>query len=249
MFMNKFMKTMIMGIVAAVAVSTVNAQPVAVTGVSADYTSKYIWRGFNLFGSKGAFQPSVDMALMGDSGLGLNVWGSMPVGSGYESGTELDYTLSWGTSIGEDMTQVDLGVCGIYYDYPKAGSSSDVVELGFSADVPNLLPMGIGLSYYTAMAKMVDDGSENMQYHSIGIGKDFDIAEGLSLSLSADVNYNNDMSYGGADWTHTSFKASLGGIEMEGVSISPFIAYTSSMVDSPAIVDALFGGVSVGYSF
>ncbi len=247
--MSKFFKTIVLGIVAAVAVSTVNAQPVAVTGVSADYTSKYVWRGFNLFGSKGAFQPSVDMALFGESGVGLNVWGSFSAGSGNEALTELDYTLSWGTTVGEDATQVDLGVCGIYYDYPKAASSSDAWEVGVSADMPNLLPLGICLSYYTGFAETVDDGSAQMQYHSVGVGKDIELCENLSLSLSADVNYNNDMFYDGADWTHTTVGASLGGIEFEGVSVTPFVNYQSSLVDSPDIVDVLFGGVSVGYSF
>jgi hypothetical protein len=50
------------------------------TTVDVTYTSKYMWRGFNVYGSHGAIQPSVDFAL--ENGFSANVWMSMPVGSG-----------------------------------------------------------------------------------------------------------------------------------------------------------------------
>ncbi len=249
MLKSKLMKSVMVGVVAALMVSVVNAQPVKVTGASVDYTSRYVWRGQNLFGSHGAWQPSVDMALFGDSGLGLNVWGSFPMGSGSEDATELDYTLSWGTTVGEGATQVDLGANFIYYDFPKANSTWDVWEVGVSADMPNLLPWDICLSYYTGYGDFVDDDVDNdkMQYHSISISKDVAIDDTYSLSFSAGTGYNNDMFYAGSDWTHADFGVSLSGLEVSGASVSPFIVYQSAIEDS--YEDYLYGGVSVGLEF
>ena len=249
MLKSKLMKTVMMGVVAVLMVSVVNAQPLKVSGVSVDYTSKYVWRGQNLFGSHGAMQPSVDMALFGDSGIGLNVWGSFPSGSGSEEATELDYTLSWGTSMGEGASQVDLGANIIYYDFPKANSTWDVWEVGVSADLPNLLPMGICLSYYFGYGEFVDSDvdADSMTYHSVGISKDIALGDTYSLGLSADTGYNTDMFYDGSDWTHVNFGASLGGVELAGASVSPFIGYSSSLVDD--YDDYLYGGVSVGMEF
>ena len=251
MLKSKLMKSVMVGVVAALMVSVVNAQPVKVTGASIDYTSKYIWRGQNLFGSNGAWQPSVDMALFGDSGLGLNVWGSLPIGSGAEEATELDYTLSWGTSVGEDAMQTDLGANFIYYDFPKANSTWDVWELGVSADMPNLLPMGVCFSYYFGYGEFVDSDvdADSMTYHSVGISKDIALDDTYSLSLSADTGYNTDMFYAGSDWTHVNLGVSLGGLECPttGASISPFIGYSSALVDE--YEDNLYGGVSIGLEF
>ena len=44
---------------------------------------------------------------------------------------------------------------------------------------------------------MVDDGSENMQYHSIVFLKILILPRAWA-TLFADVNYNNDMFYAGA---------------------------------------------------
>ncbi|MBN2842799.1 MAG: hypothetical protein JXM68_06895, partial [Sedimentisphaerales bacterium] len=115
MLKSKILKTVYAGVMSGLLVGVCNGQEVSagesplvkLNSVGVDYTSKYVWRGFELFGSKGAIQPSVDMSLLGDSGLGLNVWGSMPMGSGYEAFTELDYTLSYGTTVGEEETQLD----------------------------------------------------------------------------------------------------------------------------------------------
>ena len=256
MLKSNFVKTIVMGIVAAVAVGTVNAQPVKVTGVSVDYTSKYMWRGFSLFGSQSAVQPNLDIALFGDSGFGLNIWGSIPNGSttlsdgsGVQSWTEMDYTLSWGTSFFSDSPmQIDFGTNFIYFDYPKEGSTWDVWEIGASADLPNLLPLGICFSYYTGYGESVDfGGNDSMAYHSVGLSKDIDITDTYSISLSAETGYNDQMFRASSDWTHYVVGASLGGIEFSGVGVSPFVYYQAGLEDD--FDEVLFGGVSVGYEF
>lgn len=41
----------------------------------AAWVSKYIWRGFDLYDDRAAFQPSIDFDLFG-TGFSVNVWGS-----------------------------------------------------------------------------------------------------------------------------------------------------------------------------
>lgn len=264
MLKSKFIKTVLFSAVAAVSAGTVNAQDAATpaaeeaTGfefiklntVNVDYTSKYVWRGFELFGANSAYQPSVDMALLGDSGLGLNVWGSFPNGSGAEAFTELDYTLYYAKSFGEEETQIDFGANYIYFDYPKLGSNADVQEGGVSFGMPNLLPLGVGMKYYVAHGWATESGSGlSYNFHSFTLTKSVELSETYALNFFGDVNYNEDMFYDGSDWTHTTTGVNLSGIAIESLSLTPFIAYQSSMVDEPTITDTLFGGLKASYAF
>ena len=254
MLKSKLMKSVMMGVVAAFMVTTVNAQAVKVNGVYADYTSKYVWRGFNLFGSQGAFQPSVDMSLAGDSGLGLNIWGSIPtgtdgaIGEGVNDWTEVDYTLSYGTSIGEGPTTLDVGFNWIYFQFPSQAQSSDTQEVGISLGLPELLPCGVAIGYYGGYLWGEEGGGTGAGgYHNFAISKDFAIDDTYSISAFADISYIDQQFDIESDWTHSTYGVSLGGIEFSGLSVSPFVNYQVSYVD--AFDDTLYGGVSCGYEF
>ena len=58
--------------------------------VDLTYQSKYIWRGFDVYGDKSAIQPSLDLDLFG-TGLGFNVMGHRANSSGYEAAERWDY--------------------------------------------------------------------------------------------------------------------------------------------------------------
>jgi hypothetical protein len=47
------------------------------------FTSKYIWRGFDIFDDKSAIHPSIDLDLFG-TGFGINVTGHRANSSGFE---------------------------------------------------------------------------------------------------------------------------------------------------------------------
>ena len=58
--------------------------------VDNEFSTKYMWRGFDLFDDHGAWFPSTDIDLseaLGE-GWGFNVWGAQPIGSGSEDLTK-----------------------------------------------------------------------------------------------------------------------------------------------------------------
>ena len=56
------------------------------------YTSKYIWRGFDIFGDKSATHPFIDLDLFG-TGLGFNITGHMANSDGYQNSERWDYMM------------------------------------------------------------------------------------------------------------------------------------------------------------
>ncbi len=228
-------------------------------GVTLDttYASKYMWRGYNVFGENGSFQPSLDVDLFG-SGFSVNAWGAIPLGSGSESLTELDYTLAYGITLFEEESYaVDLGANFIYYDFPKVNSKAtpDSHEFGISVALPNLFSIGeIGIvpSYYVGKlwpASSSPGFDVAGFYHSLGLGSDLPIpGTDLALSLSADINYNDGMFGADHDWSHATLGVSTG-FAVGSVSISPFLNYQISMEDTVNPEDELFGGLSVSFAF
>jgi uncharacterized protein (TIGR02001 family) len=153
------MKKLLVGMVVLLSVvGFVNAEETAEAGpiiegvtttVDVTYTSKYMWRGFNVYGSHGAIQPSVDFAL--ENGFSANVWMSMPVGSGENDAggsindqlTEFDYTLAYSNSILEDALQTNYSVGWRYYDFTKTSTKdNDMQEVFVEFAMPNLVGNG-----------------------------------------------------------------------------------------------------------
>jgi len=68
--------------------------------IDATYTSQYVWRGFSVFGTQGAFHPGIDLDLYG-TGFGLSAVGHMATESGYVNNERWDYTLYYGNRLWE----------------------------------------------------------------------------------------------------------------------------------------------------
>ena len=98
------------------------------TGV--EWTSKYVWRGFEVYGSKSTTHPFVDLDLYG-TGFGLNVTGHIPNGTGDLSNglgvqqfQRCDYTLYYQKQIYTDeryMIAYNIGY--MYYNFPHLSAS------------------------------------------------------------------------------------------------------------------------------
>ncbi len=106
----------------AFAAGTAAAEDKVVTfGVSADYYSKYIWRG-QVLDNKSVFQPAVSASAYGFTG---SIWGNMELtdssrivpDNAWEF-SEFDYTLDYTAKIpGIDWLNGSVGV--IYYRFPN----------------------------------------------------------------------------------------------------------------------------------
>jgi hypothetical protein len=95
------------------------AQPAELHGyIDLTYQSKYVWRGFNCFGSQGAIQPTLDLDLYG-TGFGINIMGHMPTSGGYVNTERYDYKIYYHNSIFEDRAFATNYMLGwVYYNYP-----------------------------------------------------------------------------------------------------------------------------------
>ncbi|MFH1615677.1 MAG: hypothetical protein ABIG61_11425 [Planctomycetota bacterium] len=116
------------------------------------YLSKYIWRGFDIYGDKSAIQPSIDLDLFG-TGFGVNIMAHRANSSGYEDGERWDYTLYYGNSVFEDeVYATNYRLAYVYYNYPDVSShnktSLDLQEAQALFSWPNILPIkGLVPSY------------------------------------------------------------------------------------------------------
>lgn len=225
--------------------------------VDATWVSKYIWRGFDLYDDKAAFQPSVNFDLF-DSGWSFNVWYSVSGASGNVNGEEIDYTVSYSDSICEGQSwQTDYTASYVYYDFPDmASKDADASEFNVAFSWPDVCPFGTVPSYtYIYMWTAKSEGiNRDMQgsIHVFGLSKDLDVA-----CLPNPVTFGWDLTYNDGtgpstvdhDWSHTVFGLSTSIDAPCGGTISPAIYYQISMDDSVNTEDELWSGLSYTVSF
>jgi len=111
--------------------------------INATYTSQYVWRGFSVFGTQGAFHPGIDLDLYG-TGFGLSAVGHMATESGYVNNERWDYTLYYGNRLWEsEWYAMNYRLSYVYYNYPRLSShtedSVDLQELNGVFSFPSLL--------------------------------------------------------------------------------------------------------------
>lgn len=227
--------------------------------LDATFVSQYIWRGYDVFDDSAAFQPSVNWDIA-DTGFSVNVWASQPFGSSNEEIRELDTTLAYGTTLfAEEAYAVDLGVNYLYFDYYRANSHIDLHELGGWVFFPSLLTIGDQVfvpSYYVGKDWPNESSTPGVSgwFHVLGVSTDV-VVPGLSeddwfqtLSLGADVTYNDGAFGADHDWSHVTLSLSTS-LPVGPVTLTPALYYQVSMDDSVNPDDELYGGLSVTYGF
>jgi len=163
-----------------------------------EFSTKYMWRGFDVFDDHGAWMPSVDFDL--GEGWGFNVWGAQPFGSGSEELKELDYTLSFSNTVNEGETdEMEYSVGWIYYDFPEANSDADAQEIGLGLSWPSALSDGdlpLMPSVYVGsfMPESGDDGVYvNLRVDWEVVCPDIDQV----LNMYSDISYNDSIGFDG----------------------------------------------------
>jgi hypothetical protein len=102
------------------------------------YGSKYVWRGFNVFGSKSAIHPTLDL-FCPSTGMGLTVEGHRANSSGYEIFERWDYSLyHHGKAFAGEQYEMMYRLAYVYYNYPQQSShsrgSNPIVDPTFTLD-------------------------------------------------------------------------------------------------------------------
>lgn len=262
------MKKLLVLVVLCGLVPAVNAVDVAGTevGVTVDATfmSKYIWRGFDKFDDKAAWQPSVDLNL--GSGFHANVWASYAGASGAVDQTEYDYTLYYVNNILDDCFKTDYKVGWRYYDFidrPSRGSvvngvGPDAQELFLEFAMPQLI--GSGFVPHAAiyhMWKARSGGGVSFptgEIYVMGIDYNWTLEQApeLPLTLSWDIVYNDGVGASTVDhdWSHMlwGLKTQLT-CPMTGATITPAVYFQNSFESSVNNEDELFAGLSYTLKF
>ena len=220
--------------------------------VSVDAISGYIWRG-GILGSDEALvlQPSLTLGF-GESGVAFNVWGSAfgmdrSAPESTDQVDELDFTLSYDTSLGEDG-KVGLSLGFIEYTFPSLDAGTKHSEEAYgSLSFDNTIAPSITVYY--------DFGLIDDYYVTAGIGPEFPLGDADNapvLGLSASVGFSGggyDFSGGdSAGFNDVSVGASVGFTAGE-ISISPYIGATFTDEKVGNTDDrAFWGGISIGFS-
>jgi hypothetical protein len=135
------------------------------------YQSKYLWRGFDVYGDKSAVQPSIDLDLYG-TGLGLRAEGHRANSSGHENTERWDYTLYYRNALFAGEAHATNYMIGYrYFNYPQQSSHSrggvnpetgtfDIQEVHAILSWPSILPVeGLVPTYVLVKLSPVNSGT------------------------------------------------------------------------------------------
>jgi hypothetical protein len=218
------------------AIGFVQAQGSELHGsVDFTYQSKYVWRGFDVYGDKSAMQPSLDLDLFG-TGLGINVMGHRANASGFEDFERWDYTLYYQNGLFMDEDYALMYRLGwVYYNYPDLSpphglADADLQELHAVLSLPKMCPAGVVPSYVlvklwpNSSGSMVgapkSDGTSSGWAHIFML--DYPLTVGGILpdtpeqvfNLHAEAVFNDGVGPGGQnvdhDWSNLVFGVSTG---------------------------------------
>ena len=240
--------------------------------IDASYVSRYIWRGYDAYGSNhSAFQPSVDLDLFG-TGFGVNVWMSRANGSGFENSEWLTYTLYYKNMLwAEERYATAYKVGYTYFSFPDepqkgsapAGAAGHAQEIFGGFAWPKLLPCGIvpsyaAFAYYPSRSDAFNSDNGGWA-HVFALNYDFDVPgilkpdEPQNIQLGVHTVYNDSVGPAGSsadhDWSHAVFTIGLPLPLSENLTVTQTFNYQSSWDDSINTSDEFWTGLSLTYKF
>jgi hypothetical protein len=200
--------------------------------LTADYFTKYIWRGQNLV-DDWVFQPLVSAGYKGFTGA---AWGNLDLTDDNDNEgefTEVDLTLDYSGQL-PGLEALGYSVGFIYYDFPVTGAADDTFEVywGLGLDVP--------ASPTVTVYHDVDEAEGT--YVSLGVGHSFqnvleaapDMPVGIDLSASlgwGSSSYNKF--YWGPDrstFNDLALSASFP-VQISGWTVAPSVNYVTLVGD------------------
>ena len=221
--------------------------------------SKYMWRGFELSDESAVIQPSMTVEYKGFS---VNLWGNLDTDyddTGDSEFNETDYTLAYGTSIGD----YDLSIGYIYYGLDGLEDAEEF----YGSITAAKCPVAPTLTIYREIA------AAQGWYFNLGISHSFELKDEITLDLGGSVGYyySDDDAFVEVDNhlnpTSKKYRNFHDGKVSVGLTIpldkyftlSPMIAYsfplttnaddliTSSSMSGDS--DFFFGGVTMSIAF
>ena len=241
------------------------------------YQSKYVWRGFDVYGDKSAMQPSIDLDLFG-TGLGVSMMGHRANSSEYELSERWDYTLYYQNGMFMDEAYALMYRLGwVYYNYPDLSkSNADLQEMHAILSLPKMIPGGLVPTY--CLVKLWPNSSGSW------VAKNFDLSAGAPSSGTAsgwahifmldyplvvggilpdtpeqvfnfhtEVVFNDGVGPAGQnadqDWSNVVFGVSTGIDLADELVMTPGVYHQISMDDSVNDEDETWATLSMTYKF
>ncbi len=219
--------------------------------VSVSFSSKYVWRGYELSDGSIVIQPSMTV---GYKGFGFNLWGNLDTDQdealfGTDGGNwnETDMTLSYDGSAG--MVGYSLGY--IYYALDGAVDTQEIYA-------------GVSLDTIAAPSLTIYRDFDEYEgwYVNLAVGHSFAITDDISLDVGGHVSYlTADDAATLADpddptSEYSDFHDGLVSISAtipltELISVTPELYYSFPLgSDADEIIDDhIYGGVTLSMSF
>lgn len=128
------------------------------------FGTKYVWRGFNVYGDKAAIHPSLDL-FSTNTNFGFSVTGHKATRPGYEELERWDYELYYqNKAFNGELYEMMYRLGYVYYNYPDLSShttrSLDLQELHAVLSFPKLLGIdGLVPSYVLVKMAPVNSGT------------------------------------------------------------------------------------------
>jgi hypothetical protein len=235
--------------------------------VDLTYVSKYIWRGFDIYGNDSGIQFGTNINLA-DTGFGLKTFWSRANESGFENVEEFDLTLYYNNLIYEDeMYATNYTFGWTYYGYPDEPSSvRNYQEFLLSLVWPRICPAGVVPSYTVVYMWPAEEGAvvnDNGGWlHMLGMGYDMTVPPLVPelpeqvIHLSAHLVYNSGVGAAYApngtvdhDWSHFLFGATTDIDLGNNLALCPGLYYQASMEDTVNNEDETWVSLSLKYMF
>lgn len=222
------------------------------------YMSRYISKGTEPYGNKGAFFETISLDLW-QTGFGVSAGHQSPTSSGYVDKQRFNYGVNYGNNIfnGEPYKTV-YKIDWIYkHYYGRARNAGNSQNWIFDFSWPNILPIKNLSPYYVADYEYPagsDYANSNTTgwVHRLGLGYKLPVS-GLvePLKLTSEIAYNDG--YGGPtkdhDWAYATFGVATKYALSKNLSLIPGLYHQISMDDSVNTHDVTYCKISMKYNF
>jgi len=202
-----------------------------------NYSSMYLWRGFDLSDSDPVMQGGMDLSF---KGLTLSYWSNLDLDSGEINETDITIDYSFDPS---ELVSVSVG--NIFYSLEGL---EDTNELYLGVTLNTILAPTLTL-YYD-----YDEADETGLFYTFSVGHDLELSEALTLSLGGLVSYNQESDYAIGDyddWHNYELSASADYALTDQISLSPAVVFSDSISDDAddVIDDEFMAGLTLTLSF